>query len=138
VEFECIDEFESEFPQCDPRFVGQSYRHGWYTSPDGTLKSGMEVNDNFFNTFGHYDHETRAEDRYSCGQSMVSEALFVPKSESAAEGEGYLLAVVTSMETRLSSLYIFDALDLASGPLAKAHLSHRVPPGFHGTWRSAN
>jgi carotenoid cleavage dioxygenase len=137
VEFECIDEFESEFPQCDPRYAGQSYRHGWYTSPDGTLKSDMEVNDNFFNTFGHYDHETKAEDRYSCGQSMVSEALFVPKSDDAAEGEGYLLAVVTSMETRLSSLYIFNALDLAAGPLAKAHLSHRVPPGFHGTWRPA-
>ncbi|MEP1593899.1 MAG: carotenoid oxygenase family protein, partial [Halieaceae bacterium] len=86
-------------------------------------------------TIGHYDHETKAEDRYSCGQAMVSEALFVPKSDDAAEGEGYLLAVVTSLETRLSSLYIFDALNLSAGPLAKAHLSHRVPPGFHGTWR---
>ena len=28
-----------------------------------------------------------------------------------------------------------DALDLAGGPLAKVHLSHCVPAGFHGTWR---
>jgi carotenoid cleavage dioxygenase len=135
VEFERIDEFESEFPQCDPRFVGQPYRHGWYTSPDGQLASGMEVNDNYFNTVGHFDHETGAVDRFSCGQAMTSEALFVPKSENSAEGEGYLLSVVTSFETRTSSLYIFDALDLAGGPLAKVHLSHCVPAGFHGTWR---
>ena len=137
VNFERIDEFESEFPQCDPRYVGRPYRHGWYTSPDGELPSGMDENDNFFNTIGHFDHETGEEDRYSCGQSLISEALFVPKSEQAAEGEGYLLSVVTSLESRTSSLYIFDALRVSAGPLAKAHLSHRVPPGFHGTWKPA-
>ncbi len=137
VNLQCIDEFESEFPQCDPRYVGQPYRHGWYTSPDGELPSGMAENDSFFNVVGHFDHETGATDRYSCGQALVSEALFVPRSADAAEGEGYLLTVVTSMETRNSSLYIFDALQVSAGPLAKAHLSHRVPPGFHGTWRPA-
>ena len=30
---------------------------------------------------------------------------------------------------------VFDALDLPRGPLALAHLSHRVPAGFHGNWR---
>ena len=72
--FKRIDEFESEFPQCDPRYAGQPYRHGWYTSPDGEVASGMEVNDNFFNTIGHYDHETGAVDRYSCGQAMASDS----------------------------------------------------------------
>ena len=137
VEFARIDEFQSEFPQCDPRYAGQSYRHGWYTSPDGEVASGIEENGSLFNVIGHYDHQTHTEDRYSCGQAMVSEALFVPKADDAAEGEGYLLAVVTSLETGNSSLFIFDALDVASGPVAKAHLSHRVPPGFHGTWKPA-
>ena len=68
---------------------------------------------------------------------MTSEALFVPKSADSAEGEGYLLAVVTSFETRTSSLFIFDAMKVAQGPLAKVHLSHCVPAGFHGTWRPA-
>lgn len=138
VQSERLDDFESEFPQCDPRYAGQPYRHGWYTSPDGKLASGMEVNENLFNTVGHFDHETGQVDRYSCGQAMASEALFVPRSEDAAEGEGYLLSVVTDFETRLSSLYIFDALNIAAGPVARAHLSHRVPPGFHGTWRQAD
>jgi len=136
-QFQRIDEFESEFPQCDPRYVGQEYRHGWYTSPDGQLSSPLVENENFYNVVGHYDHQTGAVDRYSCGQAMTSEALFVPASDDAAEGEGYLLSVVTSFETRTSSLYIFNALNLGDGPLAKVHLSHCVPAGFHGTWRPA-
>jgi carotenoid cleavage dioxygenase len=135
VTFEAIDEFQSEFPQCDPRYVGRPYRHGWYTSTDYGLASDLEMNESLFNVIGHYDHETRAEDRYSCGQSLVSEALFVPKSADAAEGEGYVLSVATSFETRLSSLLIFDSLNISAGPVAKVHLSHRVPAGFHGHWR---
>jgi len=133
--FKRIDEFESEFPQCDPRYTGKEYRHGWYTSPDGQAKSTITENDKFYNVVGHFDHKTGAVDRFSCGQAMTSEAIFVPKSAKAAEGEGYLLSVVTSFETKTSSLYIFNALKLADGPLAKVHLSHRVPAGFHGSWR---
>jgi carotenoid cleavage dioxygenase len=65
----------------------------------------------------------------------VSEALFVPRSEDAPEGEGFLLSLATNFDTHLTSLYIFDALNLSQGPLARVHLSHRVPAGFHGFWR---
>jgi carotenoid cleavage dioxygenase-like enzyme len=135
VEFQKIDEHESEFPQCDLRYLGQPYRHGWYTSPDGELASTLEENDSFYNMVGHYDHQTGEVTRYSFGQAIASEGLFVPRSEDAPEGDGYLLSVVTSFDTKTSSLYIFDALKLADGPLAIAHLSHRVPAGFHGSWR---
>lgn len=138
VEFQQIDEHKSEFPQCDPRYLGQQYCHGWYTSPDGELASTVEEKGSFYNTLGHYDHQTGKAERYSCGQALPSEALFVPKSEDAAEGEGYLMSVVTSFETKNSSLYIFDALNITDGPLAIAHLSHCVPAGFHGFWRSGN
>ena len=87
---------------------------------------------------GHFDHETDKDDRYSLGQSTASEALFVPKSEDAGEGEGYLLTVGSSFETHTSSLYIFDALEISKGPLAVVHLSHCVPAGFHGTWRQGS
>ena len=90
------------------------------------------------NVIGHFDHETGTSDRYSCGQGLTSEPIFVPASADAGEGEGYLLAVVTSFETRTSSLFIFDAMKVSSGPLAKVHLSHRVPAGFHGGWRPSS
>ena len=136
VEFEQIDEHQSEFPQCDPRYAGQQYRHGWYTSPDGTMKSHHQDNEDVFNCIGHFDHLTGTSERYSLGQCYASEAVFVPRSADCPEGEGYLLTVVTSNESKNSSLYIFDALNITAGPVAKVHLSHRVPMGFHGTWRA--
>lgn len=126
---------EAEFPECDQRYRGREYRHGWHTAPDGALASTLDMNDSFYNCLVHVDHHAAELDRYSLGQAMVSEALFVPKSETAAEGDGYLLALGTDFKTRNSSLYIFDALKLSGGPLAIAHLSHRVPSGFHGFWR---
>lgn len=137
-EFERISENESEFPQCDPRYVGKPYRHGWFTTPDGTVKSDLEANNKVYNCVGYYDHETGAEKRYSCGNAMISEAIMVPRSADAPEGDGFVLTVVTSFESRLSSLYIFDSKDVSKGPLAKAHLPHHVPVGFHGTWKSGN
>jgi carotenoid cleavage dioxygenase-like enzyme len=32
---------------------------------------------------------------------------------------------------------VFEATELARGPVALAELSHRVPFGFHGNWRAA-
>lgn len=133
--FEQIDGAESEFPQCDPRRMGKTYRHGWYASCDGALKSSLS-GDAFYNVIAHFDHETGGADRFSAGQAIVSEPIFVPRA-GAPEGEGHLLVVVTSFDTRTSSLYIFNALEVAAGPMAKVHLSHRVPAGFHGSWRPA-
>jgi carotenoid cleavage dioxygenase-like enzyme len=71
------------------------------------------------------------------GDEMASgEAIFVPKSDSAAEGEGYLLANVYNRSNDKSHLVILDAQNPSAGPLARAFLDHRVPFGFHGNWRS--
>ena len=137
VESVPLDEFELEFPQIDPRYAGRDYRHAWFTTTDGQLQSTIRENQNLYNTVGHWDHETATATRYSCGRAMVSEALFVPRAADAAEGEGYLLAVTVDFETRLSELLVFDARAIVEGPLARAKLSHRVPPGFHGAWRPA-
>tara|TARA_R110000823_G_scaffold130015_10_gene257869 strand:+ start:23250 stop:24680 length:1431 start_codon:yes stop_codon:yes gene_type:complete len=133
-----IDECESEFPQCDPRYAGRAYRHGWYTSTDGKEAGSFTENENMYNVVGHFDHATGKVDRFSCGQAHVSECIFVPASKDAAEGEGHLLSVVTSYATHTSSLFVFNALEVAAGPVAKVHLSHRIPAGFHGGWRPAD
>jgi len=68
---------------------------------------------------------------------FTSEAIFVPRSEQSPEGQGYLLAVVTDMTKNTSCLQVLDAENVSAGPLGIAHLSHRVPIGFHGTWKGA-
>jgi carotenoid cleavage dioxygenase len=63
------------------------------------------------------------------------EPIFVPRNTGSAEGDGFLLSVIYRGETGCSDLAVFDASQVESGPLALAHLSHRVPAGFHGNWR---
>ena len=59
----------------------------------------------------------------------------MPRTADAAEGDGWLLAVAWRGAERRSDLIVLDADALADGPVATVALSHRVPFGFHGTWR---
>ena len=60
-----------------------------------------------------------------------------PRSPDAAEGDGWLLAVVWRARENRSDLAVFNATDVASGPIALVQLGHRVPDGFHGNWVEA-
>ena len=55
----------------------------------------------------------------------------------AAEGDGWLLAVVWRARENRSDLAVFNASDVEAGPVALVHLGHRVPDGFHGNWVGA-
>ena len=68
----------------------------------------------------------------------VSEPVFVARRDASAEGDGYLLATIYDEDRDASHLAIFDACDVEAGPLARAHLDHRVPMGFHGSWRAGS
>ena len=71
----------------------------------------------------------RADDRFG-------EPVFVPRRADAAEGDGWVLSVIYRGEEARSDLAVFEATDIAKGPVALAHLSSKVPAGFHGNWRA--
>ena len=88
-----------------------------------------------FNGIGVYDHQTDALSVYDVGEGCATnEPIFVPRSDSSPEGEGYLLANVYDAGRKASHLVILDAQNVTAGPLAKAYLDHRIPFGFHGNW----
>jgi carotenoid cleavage dioxygenase-like enzyme len=129
-----IDDCPSEFPQVDPRYAMQENRYGFYTAPDG---EGADM----YNSVGRFDLSNNSVQRYSFGDretTFTSEAIFVPKSDDAPEGQGYLLSVVTDLPSDTSNLQILDAENVAAGPLAVAQLPNRIPVGFHGGWRPAD
>ena len=64
----------------------------------------------------------------------ISEPVFVERGADAAEGDGWLLAVVWRARENRSDLAVFNAQDVGSGPVALVKLGHRVPDGFHGNW----
>jgi all-trans-8'-apo-beta-carotenal 15,15'-oxygenase len=50
-------------------------------------------------------------------------------------GGDVVVSLVYDARSHKSSWWIFDAARIAGGPIARAHLEHHVPLGFHGTWR---
>jgi len=68
----------------------------------------------------------------------ISEPVFVERGKDAAEGDGWLRAVVYRARENRSDLAVFNATDVENGPVALVHLAHRVPDGFHGNWVGAN
>ena len=91
-----------------------------------------------YNAIVHFNVSTNKADMYAFESGYVSEPMFVPKSDAAAEGEGYLLTCVYDIDTNMSDLCVFDAQKISAGPLAKAKVSHRVPVCFHGAWKPAD
>jgi carotenoid cleavage dioxygenase-like enzyme len=130
---EQLDDHAGEFPRFDERFCMGDYRHGWIASGNITDR---EIGEPRLNGITHYDLANGKNATWSAGPAdQVSEAIFVPRRKDAAEGDGWVLSVVYRAGEGRSDLAVFEATDIAKGPVALAHLSSRVPAGFHGNWR---
>lgn len=124
-----LDDLIGEFPRVDPRIETRRHRHGWYgadTSNSGTAK---------LNAIAHIDLQTGRRRLYQLADGDgASEPVFVPRSADAAEGDGWLTAVVYRAAEDRSDLLVFDALEIDIGPIAVARMPRRMPFGFHGNW----
>ncbi len=126
---EVIDDLDSEFPRFDERLAGSAYRHGFYAA-DPTNSKSVKLN-----AIAHLDLKTGQRQVHAFqGGDMTSEPVFTPRSADAAEGDGWLTAVVYRAGEDRSDFVVFDALDVAQGPIGVAELPRRVPFGFHGNW----
>jgi carotenoid cleavage dioxygenase len=82
-----------------------------------------------------YDRTGGPSQAHDFGEGQFpSEPVFVPRAADAAEDDGYVLCVVYDAPNTRSYLAVLDAGDLGAAPIAKAHLEHRIPMGFHGNF----
>ena len=85
-----------------------------------------------------YNNDTGQHTQWDYGPGVFgSEAVFAPKpgaDRSSAEDDGYVLTLVTDSNNWQSHCLVFDATDVAKGPVARVTMPHRVPFGFHATW----
>jgi carotenoid cleavage dioxygenase-like enzyme len=130
-----------EFPRIDDRFAGRAYRYGWMLVIDMAqpveLKGGS-AGGALMNTLGLVDHETGNEQKWWCGPvSSLQEPCFIPRSDDALEGDGWIVMVCNRLEEKRSDLLLFDALDIAKGPIATVHIPIRLRFGLHGNWAPA-
>ncbi len=123
-----LSEVVCEYPRIDERWTGLPYRYGFVAAI-----GGPGTGDALHRAIGRYAHLTgemrlwRAPEHHA-----VSEPVFAPRPGSMDEGDGYLLATVFDEGRNASHLVVLDAREIENGPIARAHLDHRVPAGFHG------
>jgi carotenoid cleavage dioxygenase-like enzyme len=125
-----LDDISGEFPRIDERRAGLRSRHGWYAcaSPEMPLLGQLSG-------LVHVDGDGNRVARYLLPQGdTIGEPVFVPRAADADEADGWLLAVVWRGCENRSDLAVFEATDIAKGPVALVQLGHRVPDGFHGNW----
>jgi 8'-apo-carotenoid 13,14-cleaving dioxygenase len=139
VERTGIDNDSQEFPRPDERFLGQPYRYAFTMA--------LPTADTIDGTFGHdadtrlFKHDLIAGKRevHDFGpQRHPGEFVFVPRSDEAPEGDGWLMGYVINMANDTTDFVILDATDFGGEPVASVHIPHRIPPGFHGNWVAAS
>jgi carotenoid cleavage dioxygenase len=133
IKREQIDDLAGEFPRLDDRRACLGYRHGWFAGLDRSGEDRVQ-----FNVISHIDLSTgRRTDHVHAPGDSPGEPVFVPRSEGAAEGDGWLVALVYRGAEDRSDFVVYEAQDVAAGPIGVAKVPRRVPFGFHGNWRPA-
>ncbi len=124
---ERLTDFVGEFPRIDDRYAMEHYRHGWVL--------GMGMGPGSRASLGHVDHATRKVKSWQAGENRsLQEPCFIPKSSTAAEGEGYIVQVQLHTNDGLSDLLLYDAQRIDEGPMATIHVPMRMRFGLHGNW----
>jgi len=122
-----LSDDKQEFPRCDERRTGSPYRYAYTV--------GLDVEHAGTQPLYRHDLHTGVTVRHDFGaHHMPSEAVFVPRSAQAPEGDGWLLAYVLDLQESRSSMVILNAQDPGGAPQAIIELPVRVPLGFHGNW----
>ena len=126
-----LDDRAAEFPRLDDRRVGYENRYGYAVR----MPSDAGGNDQPWNIIAKYDRRGGPSTAHDFGEGQFpGEPVFVPRSADAAEDDGFVLTTVYDGPEASTYLAILDARDMAGAPLAKCHLEHRIPMGFHGNF----
>jgi carotenoid cleavage dioxygenase len=116
-----------EFGMINPAFAGRPYRYSWAM----TTKPGWFL----FNGLRRLDAQTGTVHEYDFPEGVYpSESPMAPRRGSQAEDDGYVVTLVTDMNTDTSACWIFDAAAIAAGPIATLALPQRICAGTHSYW----
>ena len=129
-----LDKDAQEFPRPDERFFGQRHRFVW------SVATATERCERFVGATKLYAHDLVAGGRqiHDFGPGRhPGEFVFVAEEPDSPEGHGWLIGFVVDMNRDATELVILDARRFQEEPVARIHLPHRVPAGFHGNWISA-
>ena len=121
-----LSDCEGELPEIHPARVGRPYRYAWTIGrPPG---HPLPLLDHLLKL----DVQTGAVRHAYAPDTLCSEPVVVPRPNSTAEDDGYLVYLRYSAPDDATDLIVADAADLRL--LARLRLPHHIPLGFHGMW----
>lgn len=118
----------AEFPRSDPRRAGLARTRTVHVAGERggrPLATGLAV----------HDWSTGRSDAFDFGETQVmEEAVYVPRPGRSGETEAWLVAPSINLSEGVTELHVFDAGNVAAGPLATWRAEVALPAGFHGIW----
>ena len=131
VHEEQLDDREHGFPRINDSRCGLKNNIGWAVTGRDPTKRDMDGS----SVVMKYDLANASSTTHDFGGMKASaEPVFVARSGSTAEDDGYVITYVYDKATNGSSFVVLDARDMSAAPLATVALPQRVPFGFHGSW----
>ena len=116
-----------EFPRFDARRTGEKTAMTVLMQRGGAMPPAVQG----FNTVLTL-RQGRIQ-RYAYAENWIAEEhIFVPRSASARPDEGWILGTAYDWRKERTALSVFDAGNVAAGPLARVHLPYGLPLGLHG------
>lgn len=122
-----LDDEVTEFPIISNDWVGKNNRYSYNSLfvPGHWYMSGIK----------RYDKVTGDMARYEYGdQRYGSEVCVAQKLGYQQESDAYVITFVTDMRQDRSECLIFDAADIAAGPVCTVILPERISAGTHACW----
>jgi carotenoid cleavage dioxygenase-like enzyme len=120
-----FDKAIGEMPKMDERHALKPYRYGWHKTFDGIAMVDWQTGE-------HKVHQLLKTENPGVSQ----EAVFVPRSPSAPEGDGYVVSLVSRVKENVAELHVLDAKDFLGAPVARVRLPFNLPMSFHGCFVS--
>ncbi|KAF2223278.1 isoeugenol monooxygenase [Elsinoe ampelina] len=134
---EVVLDVPSEFPRVDERFWTRPYDRVWLNV---FMPSRSDGGKNLFHGLNGLAQYSRAKGTteyfYAGDDSLVQEPVFIPRHEGAAEGDGWVMAMVERRKANRNDIVVIDTRDFER-PVAIVQLPFHVKAQVHGNWVGA-
>jgi carotenoid cleavage dioxygenase-like enzyme len=129
-----LNQRDMQFPRADDRMMSRKTRQS-FSNVNAAGKDRSLGMDSIL----RFDTESGVEDIYTfeAGRA-VGEVVFAPRTGSREEADGYAMALVQDPANAKTQLVVFDAHNIAAGPIAQAVVPYMIPWGFHCNYYSSD
>jgi carotenoid cleavage dioxygenase len=130
-----LNDRDIQFPRPDDRMMTRRTRHGFSNFNIQSIDGRVDGMDGVI----RFDTQAGTEDIYHFGAGAAAgEFVFAPRIGAKDEADGYAITIVHAPNSTTSQLAIFDAMNVAAGPIARVYIPFRVPSGFHCNYYSVD